>query len=319
MMAFFLLMWLINATTEAQRRGLADYFAPSNVFSLRTSGSGKPFGGRTPFSTGLMVSDNGAMQVITGPAEPEPNARPDPESRVPGMIPPERARERPIHPGPAVIAGAADPAIAASGGAAGAKGSGAQATAAGPAGPDIGAPALKPDGEAKQFAGAAEAVRAAIRQDKALAGMAGQVAIDVTPQGLRIQIMDAKHRPMFALGSAVPTAPAREFLARLAPILGRIEGPIEISGYTDAAPYGRGPTSNSMSNWDLSAERANATRALLVDDGLAEARIARVAGYADRDLLLPADPLAAANRRIAILVTRTDGGAPRAGAPGIPR
>jgi len=78
MMAFFLLMWLINATTEAQRRGLADYFAPSNVFSLRTSGSGKPFGGRTPFSTGLMVSDNGAMQVITGPAEPEPNARPDP-------------------------------------------------------------------------------------------------------------------------------------------------------------------------------------------------------------------------------------------------
>jgi chemotaxis protein MotB len=339
MMAFFLLMWLINATTEAQRKGLANYFAPSNQFSLRESGAGKPFGGRTPFSNGMMVSDTGAMQVITGPAEPEPNAIPDPTSRVPGMIPPERARQSPIHPGPATIAASegaerstppAPPAGKAAGAMASAKGA-----AAGPAGPDIGAPAMKPAGppaarpdEAAQeqatqqatqqaaFARAAEAVRDALGRDKALAGMANQVAIDVTPQGLRIQIMDAKHRPMFALGSAEPTKPAREFLAKLAPILGRIAGSIEISGYTDAAPYrqggpvaaqgtGRGTgQATAMSNWDLSAERANATRAALVGDGLAEARIARVAGYADRDLLLPADPLAAENRRIAILVTR---------------
>ncbi|HUA76105.1 MAG TPA: flagellar motor protein MotB [Acetobacteraceae bacterium] len=309
MMAFFLLMWLINATTEAQRRGLADYFAPSNVFSLHYSGSGKPFGGRTPFSDGRMVSDNGAVQVITGTAEPEPNAKPDPNSRNPGTVPPERARVPPIHPGPATIAAIATPVAAnpipTPGGPADQK--------KGEAGPDIGAPALPlafdrtaAAQEQASFARAAAEVRAAIRQDPALAGLADQIAIDVTAQGLRIQIMDTRHRPMFALGSAALTRPAQMFVALLAPILTRLAGPIEISGYTDAAPY----HGNGTSNWDLSAERANTARALLVADGLPEGRIARVAGYADRDLLLPADPLAAANRRITILVTGVKKAAP---------
>ena len=119
--------------------------------------------------------------------------------------------------------------------------------------------------------------------------------------------MDGKHRPMFAFGSPALAPLARLFVARLAPILARLAGPIAISGYTDAAPYQPGGAQGTMSNWDLSAERANATRALLVGTGLPEPRIARVAGYADRELLLPADPLAAANRRIAILVMRANG------------
>ena len=74
----------------------------------------------------------------------------------------------------------------------------------------------------------------------------------------------------------------------------------KIAGYTDAAPYaGLGKT-----NWELSAERANATRRLLTDAGLAETRVQTVTGHADRDPLLPGDPLAAANRRIAIVVLR---------------
>ena len=77
MMAFFLLMWLLNATTEAQRRGLADYFSPSNVMAPTSSGSGKPFGGRTPYSEGQLVSDNGATQVIPGPAQPQPDVEED--------------------------------------------------------------------------------------------------------------------------------------------------------------------------------------------------------------------------------------------------
>ena len=66
MMAFFLLMWLLNATTEEQRKGLADYFSPSNVLSRASSGTGQPFGGHTPFDQGTMVSDRGAVQVIQG-------------------------------------------------------------------------------------------------------------------------------------------------------------------------------------------------------------------------------------------------------------
>src|SRR5689334_25157880 len=66
MMAFFLLMWLLNATTEEQRKGLADYFSPNSVLSRGSSGSGLPFGGHTPFDQGTMVSDQGAVQVIVG-------------------------------------------------------------------------------------------------------------------------------------------------------------------------------------------------------------------------------------------------------------
>ena len=66
MMAFFLLMWLLNATTEDQRKGLADYFSPTNVLSHNSSGSGKPFGGHTAFDQGAMVSDRGAVLVTQG-------------------------------------------------------------------------------------------------------------------------------------------------------------------------------------------------------------------------------------------------------------
>src|SRR5271155_447950 len=66
MMAFFLLMWLLNATTEDQRKGLADYFSPSNLMSHGSSGSGQVFGGHTAFDHGAMVSDRGAVQVVEG-------------------------------------------------------------------------------------------------------------------------------------------------------------------------------------------------------------------------------------------------------------
>src|ERR1700742_716715 len=66
MMAFFLLMWLLNATTEEQRRGLADYFSPNAVLSHNSSGTGQPFGGKTAFSTGAMLSDMGSPQVTVG-------------------------------------------------------------------------------------------------------------------------------------------------------------------------------------------------------------------------------------------------------------
>src|ERR671917_312261 len=67
MMAFFLLMWLLNATSEDQRRGLADYFAPGNVFGRSTSGTGQPFGGKTLNSEGELASDAGAIRVERGP------------------------------------------------------------------------------------------------------------------------------------------------------------------------------------------------------------------------------------------------------------
>ena len=103
---------------------------------------------------------------------------------------------------------------------------------------------------------------------------------------------------MFTSGSAEPNERARLLLQKIAPVLAKLSQPIAIAGHTDAAPYrGTGRT-----NWELSSERAEATRRLLTGDGLPDTRFREVTGRADRELLLPADPLAAANRRIAILV-----------------
>ena len=113
----------------------------------------------------------------------------------------------------------------------------------------------------------------------------------MTPEGLRIQIMDEVKSPMFATGSAEPNDRARALLKKIVPVLQKMPESISIAGHTDATPYaGMGKT-----NWELSSERANTTRRLLTDSGLLESRIRSVTGHADRDPLLPADPLAAAS------------------------
>jgi chemotaxis protein MotB len=105
---------------------------------------------------------------------------------------------------------------------------------------------------------------------------------------------------MFATGSATLNERARALLLKIAPVLMRLPNGLSISGHTDAAPY----HGTDKTNWDLSSERANATRRLLTEAGLPEARLRSVTGNADRNLLLPAEPFAAANRRIAIVVLR---------------
>ena len=294
MMAFFLLMWLLNATTEDQRKGLADYFSPNNLMSHASSGTGEPFGGHTAYDNGAMVSDRGAVEINEGKRPPlKPIDDPDPNVYTPAQNSPT---DRPAQaatdiPDPAL----ADPAMV-----------GQLSRGTGPAPYDGGEPtkaqiaADKERHEKAAFEKAANEIRDAVRNDPALADLAKQLAIDMTPEGLRIQIMDEVKQPMFATGSAVPNDRARALLLKVAPFLQKLPEPVSISGYTDAAPYA-GP---GKTNWELSAERANATRRLLTDAGLTETRILTVTGHADRDPLLPGDPLAAANRRIAIVVLR---------------
>ena len=157
--------------------------------------------------------------------------------------------------------------------------------------------------ERQAFEQAAQQIKEAVRADSALAELAPQLAIDMTPEGLRIQIMDEERRPMFATGSAAPNDRARLLLAKVTPVLLKLSEDISIAGHTDATPY----AGQQRTNWELSADRANATRRLLVEAGLPQSRIRNVTGNADRDPLLPADPAAAANRRIAIVVLRAHG------------
>jgi chemotaxis protein MotB len=125
--------------------------------------------------------------------------------------------------------------------------------------------------------------------------------VEQTSEGLRIQLLDADRQPMFALGGAAPNDRARALIARVAQVAARLPNPIAIAGHTDATPFRGG---GDRSNWDLSADRANATRRLLTEAGLPDARIRSVTGQAEREPLLPEQPMAAANRRVAITLIR---------------
>jgi chemotaxis protein MotB len=299
MMAFFLLMWLLNATTEEQRRGLADYFSPSAVLSRSSSGVGQPFGGRTAFSSGAMLSDLGAVQVTQGPQQVVDNIEEDQSDTLAQPRPyREDAKSNAPDQGGRTVAPTSPGARTAT-----AK----QAPPSGDSTTQVRKPTeaeLQAELERREkqaFTQAAQQLREAVRGDPELAELARQMAIDMTPEGLRIQILDADREAMFPLGSATPNDHARLLLQKVAPVLMRLTQDIAIAGHTDAAPFA-GP---GRTNWELSAERANATRRLLVDAGLQQSRIRSVTGNAERDPLIPADPLAAGNRRIAIVVLRS--------------
>ena len=162
--------------------------------------------------------------------------------------------------------------------------------------------------EKQAFEQAAQQIREAVGNDPQLAELARQLVIDMTPEGLRIQIRDADREPMFPLGSAVPNDKARLLLQKVAPVLARLTQDVSIAGHTDAAPF----AGSGRTNWELSADRANATRRLLIESGLQGSRIRSVTGNAERDPAVPGDPLAAANRRIAIVVLRSARALPEA-------
>jgi chemotaxis protein MotB len=323
MMAFFLLMWLLNATTEDQRKGLADYFSRTSVLSHNSSGTGQPFGGRTAFSEGAMVSDLGAAQVTEG-NHPQVDQVEEDESDVIAQPRPHRddipskQADRQNQPASTAagtqVAARAQPASSAQsprpgvtqGATTAARQSDAQRSVT-----DAEVRAELERREKQTFEQAAAQIREAVRGDPELAELGRQLAIDMTPEGLRIQILDDDRQPMFPLGSSIPNDRARLLLQKVAPVLARLTQDISIAGHTDAAPFaGVGRT-----NWELSAERANATRRLLVEAGLQEPRIRSVTGNAERDPLVPADPLAAANRRIAIVVLRSVRSAQTDGSP----
>lgn len=127
-----------------------------------------------------------------------------------------------------------------------------------------------------------------------------QLLLDMTPDGLRIQILDQQNRPMFATGSARVQPYMRDILRELALPISQLPNSITISGHTDATQYASGD--RSYSNWELSADRANSARRELVTGGLIEKKVKRILGLGDTVNLIPDEPMAAVNRRISVLV-----------------
>ncbi|MCK1785844.1 flagellar motor protein MotB [Pseudomonas sp. TNT11] len=140
----------------------------------------------------------------------------------------------------------------------------------------------------------------AVDHDPQLRELKQQIAIELSPEGLRVQLLDTDKRPMFELGSANVAPYLSKLLKTFAPVLNELPNRIQISGHTDSHPYPGGDA--GYNNWDLSADRAKASRQELVSGGLDSNKLLRVSGMADRIRFHGAGPYDAANRRIEITV-----------------
>lgn len=158
--------------------------------------------------------------------------------------------------------------------------------------------------EAARLEALKQKVEEKIAASDKLAPLAPQLRLDMTRDGLRIQIVDALNRPMFASGSAVVQPYMRELLREIGLVLTEVPNHLTLEGHTDAQPFSGGE--RGYSNWELSADRANASRRELVAGGLTDDRVLRVQGLASSTLFDARDPLSPQNRRISIIVMNRD-------------
>jgi len=144
-----------------------------------------------------------------------------------------------------------------------------------------------------------EQIEKAIAEQKNLEKLAKQIEITITPDGLRIELIEDKNGTFFQSGSAQLSQTGQELLGMLAGQLKTLPNRLMIEGHTDAKPYSN---DNGYSNWELSADRANSARHLLQTDGVRSDQVSQVRGYADQLLRVKSDPLDASNRRISLIV-----------------
>jgi len=147
---------------------------------------------------------------------------------------------------------------------------------------------------------AAQEIRSVIEADPQLRSLAAQMLVEEVPEGLRIQMIDGEGQALFATGIAAPNERGRALLLRAAAVIARLPHSLEIAGHTDAAPFRGG--ADARSNWELSVERANAARRLLLEAGVTERRVRAMTGRADQELLRPTEPLHPSNRRVSVLL-----------------
>ena len=231
MMAFFLLMWLLNATTEDQRKGISDYFSPTIPISRISGGGSDGLNGSSIFSEEtLSKMGTGASRKVT------------------------------------------------------------DATSSAESGP----PALASKSE---IASSLDKLKQGL--ELADSQISEHLQVKVSAEGIVLEVTDSEQAPLFAVGRSEPSSVLVELLGHVAGSVDGFENHIKIVGHTDSRGYRRGA---GYDNWNLSADRANIARKLLVENGVPTERISEVSGKADSDPLVLSDPLAAQNRRISITV-----------------
>ena len=255
MMAFFLLLWLLNASSQEQLEGISNYFAPVSV-SQSDSGAGGILGGTTISSDGAQQSDATSAAVIMD-------------------LPPPQAGE-----GFQEEDGSGDASEEA-------------------------AEKVRREQEEEQFKEAEEKIQEALKSLPELEQLAKGLKIDSTPEGLRIQIIDQEGLAMFPRGGAQMFEHTRKALGLVAKVIENMPQDISITGHTDATKFAGGRT--GYTNWELSADRANASRRALIDVGLQPERLSRIVGAAEKEPFDSNNPANPSNRRIAIVLLRGTG------------
>jgi chemotaxis protein MotB len=139
----------------------------------------------------------------------------------------------------------------------------------------------------------------AIREVPNIEKLKNHIDMTVTNEGLRIELMESANGTFFESGSAKPNGDGDDILITLAHELGKLPNKIYVEGHTDAKPYSQNST---YTNWELSADRANATRRLIQQNGVGSDQITQVRGFADQSLRKPDAPLDPANRRVSMIV-----------------
>lgn len=312
MMAFFLLMWLLNATTEQQKRGLANYFGPPGD-RLGAGGSGGILGGLSIETEGNFKATKSTSPVTDTAANPRSKDQADSDEVAgPGASEEgDAASDQGQNASPKNQGG--QPHVDTQGSDETPNFAGID-TQEGQGFSKTDANNMMDSFEEQLFGEATENLKKALKQSPDMSDMAGNILIDKTPEGLRIQLIDKDKFSMFPSGSAVMLPKTKELIKRIVAAIQKLPNRISISGHTDAKPYA---AQNGYSNWELSSDRANATRRELVADGLPADRIVSVVGRADRQPLLPDKPEDDQNRRISIVMMKGPGGQKK-GAPGAP-
>ncbi len=265
MMAFFLVMWLVTAVTKEQRAAIFDYFKNP---SMEPGRSAKPAPGQMgPGGASTSpINLHGGLDAM----RPAPGKIND----IGGTAAPVLSRNNQILDGGANGKSKEKPTLEE-------------------------AAALQAAAEHKQLESLMAELQEAVSRSQALAPFKDQLLLDITPEGVRIQIVDAQNRPMFDVGSARLRDYTTAILRELAPYLDSVPNRISLTGHTDIRPY---PSSNGYTNWELSADRANAARRALTAGGLPDSKISRVVGLSSSVLFDRQDPQNPINRRISIVV-----------------
>jgi chemotaxis protein MotB len=144
-----------------------------------------------------------------------------------------------------------------------------------------------------------EQLQKSLRQLSNFDKLKDQISMTVTAEGLRVELLESQTGTFFDTGKPEPNENGRELLKMLAEQLRNLPNKVSIEGHTDSKPYAG---TGIYSNWELSTDRANAARRIMVQNGLSEGQVSQVRGFADRRLRKPEDPFDASNRRISVIV-----------------